>query len=68
MAQSRSLPLLWEDFKKRYAGTGLSMDHVKASLSYFGDAEVEPMPNMIKPVSWKKVREFFEKESKSLVP
>ncbi len=68
MAQSRPLPLIWEDFKKRYANTGLSMDHVKTSLTYFGDAEMEPMPNMIKNVSWKKVREFFEKESKSLVP
>jgi len=68
MAQSRSLLLIWEDFKKRYANTGLSMDHVKASLTYFGDAEVELMPNMIKNVSWKKVRELFEKESKNLVP
>jgi len=68
LVQSRSLPQIWEDFKKRYANTGLSMEHVKTSLSYFGDAEIDPMPNMIKPVNWKKVREFFEKESKDLAP
>jgi len=68
MAQARPLTLIWEDFKKRYAGTGLSTLHVKKSLTYFADAEIDPMPAMIKQVNWKKVREFFERESKSLEP
>jgi len=68
MAQARPLALIWEDFKKRYAGTGLSTLHVKKSLTYFADAEIDPMPAMIKRVNWNKVREFFERESKSLQP
>ncbi|MCI0696669.1 nucleotidyl transferase AbiEii/AbiGii toxin family protein [candidate division KSB1 bacterium] len=66
LAQIRSLPVIWEDFKKRYADTGLSTFHVKKSLTYFMDAEKDPLPKMIKPVNWKKVREFFEKETKNL--
>ncbi len=66
LAQIRPLPSIWEDFKKRYADTGLSTVHVKKSLTYFVDAEKDPLPKMIKPVNWKKVREFFEKETKSL--
>ena len=66
LAQIRPLPVIWEDFKKRYAGTGLSTFHVKKSLTYFVDAEKDPMPKMIKRVDWKKVREFFEKETKNL--
>lgn len=66
LTQIRPLPFIWEDFKKRYSGTGLSLSHVKKSLVYFSDAEKDPLPNMIKRVSWKKIREFFEKESKDL--
>jgi hypothetical protein len=36
------------------------------SLTYFVDAEKDPMPNMIKPADWKKIRAFFEKETKGL--
>jgi predicted nucleotidyltransferase component of viral defense system len=66
LAQIRPLPAIWEDFKKRYADTGLSTFHVKKSLTYFADAEKDPLPKMIKPVDWRKVRVFFEKETKNL--
>jgi len=66
ITQSRSMDVVWEDFKKRYAETDLSTFHVKKSLTYFGDADGDPMPEMIKPVDWKKVRAFFEKETKGL--
>lgn len=66
IAQTRPLSAIWHDFKKRYAETGLSTAHVKKSLTYFNDAEIEPMPGMIKSVNWKKVREFFERETKGL--
>lgn len=66
LTQIRPLPVIWEDFKKRYANTGLSTVHVLKSLTYFVDAEKDPMPDMIKLVDWKKVRAFFEKETKNL--
>lgn len=32
------------------------------ALVYFEDAEKEPMPRMLKPVPWAKIKAFFEKE------
>ncbi|MGH7596450.1 MAG: nucleotidyl transferase AbiEii/AbiGii toxin family protein [bacterium] len=66
MAQTRPLSAIWDDFKQRYGKTGLSTFHVKKSLTYFVDADGDPMPEMIKRVDWKKVKEFFEKETKNL--
>ena len=38
--------------------------HILKSLCYFDDAEQEPMPKMLKDVSWKEVKKFFEEEIK----
>jgi hypothetical protein len=31
------------------------------------DAEADPMPEMLKPVSWPDVRRFFEREAQALL-
>lgn len=41
--------------------------HVLKSLAYFADAENEPMPKMLKKVSWKEIRLFFEKMASTIV-
>ena len=53
-------------FEKKYAKINYNMIHVRKSLVYFDDAEEEPMPQMLKPVDWHKVKEFFQKEIKIL--
>ena len=40
--------------------------HILKSLCYFDDAEQEPMPKMLKDVSWKEVKKFFEEEIKRI--
>jgi hypothetical protein len=35
------------------------MLHVRKALTYFLDAENEPMPDMLVPVSWDDVKKFF---------
>jgi hypothetical protein len=40
--------------------------HILKSLAYFGDAENEKMPKMLKPVNWKKVKDFFIREQKRI--
>jgi hypothetical protein len=40
--------------------------HIMKSLVYFADAEEDPMPRMIKDVSWREIKIFFEKEVKNL--
>jgi len=37
------------------------------SLIYFEDAEKEPMPKMLKQVSWSEIKTFFTKEVKRII-
>ena len=57
-----SLKRLLELFKKKYKGVDYNMIHILKSLIYFEDAQREPMPKMIIPISWERVKNFFKKE------
>lgn len=52
--------LAW--FKTKYAGGGYSMVHVFKALTYFKDAEPQPMPDMLVPLDWAEVKAFFTRE------
>lgn len=41
--------------------------HILKSLIYFDDADKESMPQMLKEVSWTKIKKFFELETKHLI-
>lgn len=41
--------------------------HIIKSLTYFREADEMPMPRMLKEVSWPKVKNFFELETKHLI-
>ncbi len=41
--------------------------HILKSLIYFDDAEGQPMPQMLKRISWAEVKVFFELETKLLI-
>lgn len=49
-------------FEKKYKSVNYNMLHILKSLSYFRDAERNPMPKMINQVSWHEVKNFFKKE------
>jgi hypothetical protein len=52
----------------RKFGEGRLSDYqVLLSLTYFDDAETEPMPEMLEPFDWKECKAFFEREARSLV-
>jgi hypothetical protein len=36
------------------------------AISYFEDAEREPMPRLLKPISWEKIRSHFENLSSEI--
>lgn len=57
-----SLTGLLELFAKKYASLNFNLLHIKKSLVHFTDAEQEPMPRMIKPAPWPKVKDFFIQE------
>jgi hypothetical protein len=41
--------------------------HILKSLTYFVDAEAEPMPVMLEPFNWKECKAFFVREAHSIV-
>jgi hypothetical protein len=52
--------------ERKYEGVEYNLTHLLKSLMYFEDAEADPMPEMLTPVSWPDVRRFFEGEAQRL--
>lgn len=61
------LPEVMAFFEKRHAGTNFNKVHLLKSITYFEDAEHEPMPVMLMPVSWEEVKARLTKEAVALV-
>jgi len=49
--------LAW--FKEKYARANYSIEHVLKSLTYFEDAEKDPMPDMLVNLTWEGVKQHF---------
>ena len=56
LLQHYSLTELFELLSKKYTDTNYDQTHILKSLAYFADAEDQPMPRMIKPISWEEVK------------
>jgi hypothetical protein len=68
MAKQCGLAHLLEWFKQKYADVNHSLTHVLKSLSWFEDADKEPMPDMLAPLLWEDVKRFFRGEASRLSP
>lgn len=62
MGLGEILPLV----ERKYAGVTYNFVHLLKSLMYFEDADADPMPQMLRPVTWPDVRRFFEREAQDL--
>jgi len=51
----------------KFSDFNVSRVHVLKSLIYFGDAEPNEMPEMLKPVKWDEVKRYFQSESEALM-
>jgi hypothetical protein len=49
-------------FDRKYAQSHYSRIHILKSLTFFGDAEKDPMPHMLIPLEWDEVKQFFLRE------
>ena len=58
---------LLELFERKFAPARYSMVHLLKSLTYFGDAEKDPMPDMLVSLAWQEVKEFFGREAPRLL-
>jgi hypothetical protein len=67
VAQQYNLPELIRLFKKKFSLTPYNNVHILKSLAYFNDAESEPMPDMLVPISWDTVKQFFTFEVPKLL-
>jgi predicted nucleotidyltransferase component of viral defense system len=59
IARQIPLPEMISLFERKYASVHFNLLHLKKSLVYFDDAESDVMPQMLEPVTWDQVKQFF---------
>ena len=64
--QKITLAEIFNFYDRKYQKLSSNLVHIKKSLVYFENAENDPMPKMITPVSWEKVKQFFRREIKNI--
>ncbi|HWG22262.1 MAG TPA: nucleotidyl transferase AbiEii/AbiGii toxin family protein [Terracidiphilus sp.] len=66
-AQRYGLDEILRMFEKKFAQSNYSTVHLLKSLTFFADAEKDPMPHMLVPLQWEGVKQFFVRESPRLL-
>ena len=66
-SQQHGLATLLELFKATFAQVNYSIIHILKSLTYFDDAEQDPLPDMLVPFAWEETKQFFESEVPRLI-
>jgi hypothetical protein len=66
LAKREGLGMLLGYFRSKFAQANYNLVHVLKSLVYFADAEKDPMPDMLVPLSWDEVKQFFMSEVPTL--
>ena len=54
-------------FDTKYSQTHYSRIHLLKSLTYFADAEKDPMPHMLEPIAWSTMVQYFSREVPRLI-
>ncbi|MCG6947292.1 MAG: nucleotidyl transferase AbiEii/AbiGii toxin family protein [Acidobacteria bacterium] len=62
-----SLERCFEWLPRKYGEGRVNSYHVLKSLTYFEDAEREPMPRMLEPLDWEECKAFFTREAHAIV-
>ena len=62
VSRDQELRLILDLFKRKFGQANYSLPHILKSLTYFEEAEIDPMPDMLMNVSWPEVKEFFRNE------
>lgn len=65
-AREHGLAYLFECFARKYAAVSFNRTHLLKALVYFRDAEEEPPPDLLAPIDWSTVTEYFRAEAPSL--
>jgi len=67
LAQEYGLKQLLGWFTRKFSQTNYSMPHILKSLCYFEEADKDPMPHMLMPLSWEEVKQFLAREAPRLI-
>jgi hypothetical protein len=67
LAQKYGLKQLLGWFTTKFSQTNYSIPHILKSLSYFEEAEQDPIPHMLMSLSWEEVKQFFAREAPRLI-
>lgn len=59
LARAYGLQQIFEWFATKYASVSFNRTHLFKALTYFADAEQDPMPDMLVPMGWAEVRQYF---------
>lgn len=51
----------------KYGTERINTYHILKSLTYFNDAEEEPLPEMLEPFNWEECKAFFIREAHAIV-
>jgi hypothetical protein len=62
-----SLEEILDWYQEKYRGLEINLIHFVKALTYFNDAEDDPMPPMLVRASWSEVKRFFEKHAPPLL-
>ena len=66
-AERYGLKEILRHFEQKYARTNYSRIHILKSLTFFADAEKDPMPHMLVMLDWETVKQFFLRETPRLL-
>ncbi|MGH9782769.1 MAG: nucleotidyl transferase AbiEii/AbiGii toxin family protein [Terriglobia bacterium] len=61
------LPHLLELFQTKFSEANYSTVHLLKSLTYFEDAEKDPLPDLLIPLAWNEIKAFFQREAPLLL-
>ena len=67
LQQGVTLPDLFAWLPRKYGRGRANVYHLLKSLTWFADAETEPMPRMLKPCTWSECKAFFLRQAHDLV-
>ena len=59
LSQKYGLDAVMRFFEQKFSRVEFSDIHLMKSLTYFSEADREPMPHMLQPITWDQVRQFF---------
>ena len=62
-----SMDDLFKLLPEKYGAGRANTYHILKSLTYFEDAEKEPLPRMLEPFEWEECKNFFSREAHAIV-